>query len=170
MTYKWIGAILILSCCGSVGFSIAAAFRKEENMLQQLISAVTYMESELQYRLTPLPQLCRQTAKYSGGEIRRLFQALAEELEQQILPEASDCMLAALATVPGLPVNLRSLLKELGKSLGQLDLIGQAAGLNHIRDTCKRRLSQLEANRDQRLRSYQTLGLCAGAALAILLV
>ena len=29
-------------------------------------------------------------------------------------------------------------------------------------------LSRLETNRENRLRSYQTLGLCAGAALAIL--
>ena len=34
----------------------------------------------------------------------------------------------------------------------------------------KRELRELERNRQQRLRSYRTLGLCAGAALALLLL
>ena len=34
----------------------------------------------------------------------------------------------------------------------------------------REQLRELERNRQQRLRSYRTLGLCAGAALAILLL
>ena len=69
-----------------------------------------------------------------------------------------------------LPRSVRRLLTGLGNSLGRLDLTGQVQGLQAVKAGCARELERLERNRDTRLRSYQTLGLCAGAALAILLV
>ena len=170
MTYKWIGAILIIASCGGTGFSIAAASKKEEFQLHQMICAMQYMKSELRFRLTPLPQLCRQTGKQCAGTVRRLFEALAGELENQLLPEASDCMRAALNSIPDFPGSLRSVCLRLGASLGQLDLDGQLQGLDQAFLTCRHIQKQLESNKEQRLRSYQTLGLCAGAALAILLM
>ena len=58
----------------------------------------------------------------------------------------------------------------LGKSIGRFDMDGQIKGLEAVRQDCRRRLDELSKDRDTRLRSYQTLGLCAGAALAILFI
>ena len=170
MNYKWIGFVLIVAACGGTGFSIAANTKKEEAMLQQMRFSIDYMRSELQYRLTPLPQLCIQTAKRSTGGIRRLFLVLAQSLEQQKYAEASDCMRFAMDALPELPVNIRIVCAELGRSLGEMDLNGQLRGLEHAQEVCLRRQKKLENHGEQRLRSYQTLGLCAGAALAILLI
>lgn len=170
MNYKWIGAILILTACGGTGFTISANARKEEALLQQLVFSMEYMKSQLQYHLTPLPQLCRQTAKHACGSLRGLFRLLSVTLEQQVYPEASDCMRIALGSHPELPRSVRSVCLELGKSLGELDLQGQLQGLEYACKICQRKQAQLEKGREQRLRSYQTLGLCAGAALAILLI
>ena len=170
MSGKWIGAVLIVTACGGAGFSAAANVRKEKIMIQQLLSAMEYMKAQLQYQLTPLPQLCRMTAKGASGAIRKLFDTLAGELEQQILPEAPDCMRAALLSVTELPESIRSICHDLGNTLGQLDLNGQVQGLEHAMEACRRKEVQLEHNHEQRLRSYQTLSLCAGVALAILLM
>lgn len=169
MNYKWIGALFIVVSCGGTGYSMAASHKREEALLNQMLCAITFMRSQLEFRLTPLPQLCRQTGKQSAGDLRRIFLCLAQELERQLLPEASDCMDAALRAHPELPASLRLLCRELGKSLGQLDLTGQLRGLDRVSELCRKKISQLEHNRDHRLRSYQTLSLCAGAALAILL-
>ena len=71
---------------------------------------------------------------------------------------------------PGIPGRLRRLIYQLGKSLGRFDLPGQLKGIAAAKESCKRELRELERNREQRLRSYRTLGLCAGAALAVLLI
>lgn len=168
MTIKWIGAVLIILGCGGVGFSLSAAHRREEQDLHQLISALDFMQCELQYRLTPLPELCRQAAQQSKGAIRRLFLALCEELEDQIAPEVWHCMNAALARTTGLTAGAAAIAGNLGKTLGRFDLDGQLRGLESTRQDCRRALEKLTDNREVRLRSYQTLGLCAGAALAIL--
>lgn len=168
MNYKWFGAVLIIAGCGGFGFSLAAACRRKEQLLRQMICALQSMQWELQYRLTPLPELCRQAGKASGGALRDIFLNLARELDWQRYPDAYSCMCAALKRSRELPDNLRKLLLQLGRSLGRFDLKGQLSGLEAVQKACERQMEELLQNRDVRLRCYQTLGLCAGAALAIL--
>lgn len=168
MSYKWLGAIMIMTACGGFGFSIAAAQRREEGNLRQLISALDYMECELQYRLTPLPDLCRQAGQETKGCVGQVLRNLSQELECQVAPDVDSCMKAALMTAKDVPDKTREALQLLGRSLGRFDLAGQLNGLESVRSSCRRELDALLNNRDVRLRSYQTLGICAGAALAIL--
>ena len=65
---------------------------------------------------------------------------------------------------------MKELLLELGRSLGNFDLNGQLRGIEAVRRQALEALQNSVKDRDQRIRSYQTLGLCAGAALAILLL
>lgn len=170
MSYKWIGAVLIIMGCGGFGFSIAAAQLREEQTLRQLICALDLMECELQYRLTPLPDLCRQAGKDAKGCIRDVFLALSAELEAQVAPDVASCMSAALSAAGDLPKHTREALELLGNSLGRFDLPGQLKGLDAVRAACRRQLETLTTNKEPRLRSYQTLGVCAGAAIAILFI
>lgn len=170
MTPKMLGAAMILAACGGMGFSLVAAHRQKENMLQQLIAAARLMICELQYRQTALPQLMTLCARETTGAISQIFSAMAEELERQIAPDASCCMAAVLEMMPKLPSIIREKLQLLGSSLGRFDLQGQLSGLETVAQMCQRDLDGLTLNRDARLRSYMTLGLCAGAALVILFV
>ncbi len=167
---KWIGAILIIVGCGMAGFSMAAAHRREENALRLLLGALDYMECELQYRLTPLPELCRQAGTEARGCVGQVLTRLSQELERQISPDVESCMGAVLSTVPQIPQRTKEALRIMGSSLGRFNLEGQIKGMEAVRGYCRRELEHLSVNRDARLRGYQTLGLCAGAALAILLI
>ena len=170
MTPKILGAIMILAACGGMGFSLASAHRQKERMLLQLIHAAKLMACELQYRQTALPQLMSLCAGETSGGICRVFSDMEKELERQIAPDAACCMTAVLDGVPKLPRIVREKLHLLGKSLGRFDLSGQLTGLETVAQMCQRDLDGLTYNRDARLRSYMTLGLCAGAALVILFI
>lgn len=170
MSYKVLGALLVIAGCGGFGFALAANHRREERTLRQLVNVLDFMECELQYHLTPLPELCRQAGRESSGVIRGVMLALARELEDQISPDVASCMLAALSKTGEIPKLTYRCLRALGQSLGRFDLTGQLRGLEAVRATCRKELEDLAKNRDVRLRSYQTLGLCAGAALAILFI
>jgi len=167
---KWLGATLVILSCGGLGYRIASAYRYEEQTLRQLIAVLDYMECELQYRLTPLPSLCKQAACECRGALSQTFKNLSTELEDQLSPDVHCCMTAALSKVIKLPRLSYEALDLLGRSLGRFDLPGQLKGLEGVRMYCRRNLEDLVHNRDNRLRSYQTLGLCAGAALAILFI
>ncbi len=170
MNFKWIGAVLIICGCGLIGFSISAAYRREERELRAMIGAMDYMACELQFRQTPLPQLCRQAAMDRSGCVGRLLLNLAKELESQVSPDVRSCLAVAAATAGQLPGRIQEAVCIMGASLGRFDLEGQLQGLEAVRSFCRGELDSMAVNRDSRLRSYQTLGLCAGAALAILFV
>lgn len=167
MNLSYMGALLVILGCGGFGFSMAAAYRREERLLRQLMETLQFFQWELSCRLTPLPELCRMAASLGKGSVPLLFSRLSRELEDGHAPEVSACMYAALRH-SDLSPGIRELLSALGRSLGRFDLDGQLQGLNEIKKRCCHQLEALQNNRTDRLRSYQTLGLCAGVALVIL--
>lgn len=170
MSIKWIGALLVMTGCGGFGFAMAASHRREERNLSQLIRALEYMRCDLTCRMTPLPQLCRHASRSADGVISAVLELLARELEMQLAPDARACMASALSQIAVLSPALAGLLGELGATLGEFDLPGQLRGIDMTIESARRELEALSENRTHRLRSYQTLGLCAGAALAILFI
>ena len=170
MSIKLIGAAFIICSCGLVGFKFSAACRAEEHDLRQLISALDYMVCELSYRRSALPDLCSLVGKERNGTVGRLFRNLAKELNTQVAPDVQSCLAAAAATSGALSRKVQQAVCIMGSSLGRFDLDGQIQGLESVRTYCREQLNEMSKDRDIRLRSYQTLGLCAGAALAILFV
>lgn len=170
MEFRWLGAILIVAGCGGYGFSLAARHRQKERALSDLVRALERMECELQYRLTPLPELCRMASRDTNGMLHRIFLSLSRELEQRVMPDAASCMRSVITRFSISSRELRLILSELGESLGRFDLPGQVRGLEAVRRKCFGELEALARNRNERLRCYQTLGLCTGVALVILFI
>ena len=170
MIAKVLGACFVVLACGGFGIKIAASYRRELANLKKLIAALDFMECELQYRMSALPDLCRQTAVECDDILRRIFSALANELEDQISPDAHRCMRNVLSKIRDVPRQTEECLLLLSMRLGRFDLQGQLRGLELTRQECRTKLNKLTGNSDVRIRSYQTLGLCAGAALVILLM
>lgn len=169
MYIKLIGAGLILAGCGGCGIRIAFTHRREVSSLRQLSGVLDVMLCELEYRLTPLPELCRIGAEYASGVIGEYFSHMARLLDAQYSPDVKRCAHTALTQIKNVPMQTALELENLGQTLGRFDLQGQMNALQQCRSTCLNRLEKLEHQQDRRLRSYQTLGFCAGAALAILL-
>lgn len=167
---KLLGAGLVIFGCASCGMTIAANHRKEVQSLRQLLSLLDYMGCELQYRYTPLPDLCRQVAAEASGKLRNTFLSVAKEMEDQISPDVYSCVDAALAKNSDLPIHTKRIITLLGRSLGRFDIESQLIGIENIRVECRGLLKKLIKDQDVRLRSYQTLSVCAGAALAIILI
>ena len=170
MTMKIIGALFVLLGCGGFGFHVAYSQKREAHLLQHLIQILDYMSKELQYRHTTLPDLCKQASRERNGIIAKVFLELANELELQIAPDVGVCMNAVMGRVPDLPDPIQSIILNLGYCLGRFDLEGQLSDLDMVKRQCQDKLKQLQFNCDTRLRTYQTLGLCAGAALVILFI
>lgn len=167
MSFRYIGAILVFVSCGAAGFLKASGYRRQVRELEQLGHCLDLMLCELEYQLTPLPQICRNAANSASGCLGKIFANLSQELENQIAPDAASCMQAALAAVKDVPPQVEAVLNLLGNSLGKFDADGQISEISAVKRHCQELLSQMQENQTIRLRTYQTLGLCAGAALAI---
>ncbi|MBE6941847.1 MAG: hypothetical protein E7455_06185 [Ruminococcaceae bacterium] len=169
MYIKLLGAILVLVGCGGYGVMMAVNHRRETAVLRQLSEATDKMISELEYRLTPLPELCLFASQQTKDALSRFFSELGRTMDEQVSPDIKECTNMALSRTSGLPGYTVTQLQALGQTLGRFDLEGQINALMQCRQACLRQLEVLEFQQPQRLRSYQTLGFCAGAALAILL-
>lgn len=171
MNTRMIGAMLVVTGCGAVGFYMAMTHKQQIRAMRELLGILDYMVCELQYRMTPLPELCKKIGQVSSsGHVGFFFMKLSEELKSQISPHVNRCVEMALQKSSGLPHRCKEYLKMLGTTLGQFDLDGQLKGIQGVYAQMERELEQMEKGRLERIRSYQTLGLCAGAALAILLM
>lgn len=166
---KLIGIVLIIVSCGMFGFMLASNLKREIKSLHDLIGILNFMECELNFKLTPLPQLCRSSAVH-GKSLERLFLIFADELESQIVPDVSTCMNASIEKCGPQSASVLAFLSELGCTFGKFDLQGQLSGIASVRQSCTKQLEILEEGKDLRMRNYRTFGICAGAALAIILL
>lgn len=165
---KILGAVFIIAGCGGVGLGMCQNQRRIQRSMEQLAASLEWMAWELGYRMPPLSELCRGGAAVSRGSVSRVLERLAQELDAQLTPDASACMAAALEAVPRLPARTAGYFAHLGRSLGRFDLQGQVSELENTAARIRRELEAMGRNWELRLRNYQTLGLCAGAALVIL--
>lgn len=170
MVARIIGAICVISACFGLGISVGYKLLKESRMLDQWIRILNRMEVELRCRLRSLPDLFRFLSHEEKGELAELFLGIAIEMENQIRPDVTRCIEAVLISSGGIPESVIESLELLGGELGKYDLDGQLVGINNIRERAIEKRKLLNKDKVKRIRGYQTLGLCAGAALVILFI
>lgn len=169
MMLRMVGAALLVTGSAGFGFSLAANNARQVRMLQELIRMLKEIEWELKFHLTPLPELCQVAAGVVGGTLQKVFLELGRRLDNGGEPDVTACM-NDIVSRSELPKPIRRCLKDLGSCLGRFDLEGQLEGLQSVTLRCRRELEVLSENGKERIRSYQTLAICAGAGLAILLI
>ena len=170
MNIRMIGIICVVIGCGTSGFMMANQYLANVRLVRNLVTALDYMQCELQYRGTALPQLCIEISQQVNGKIGNIFFLLAQDLDGQNTCDVHKSMLHVLQQKNDIYEPIRQILKELGGSMGKFDMSGQLCALENARNKCREHLNQLQGKKENCVRSYQTLGLCAGAAIAILLV
>lgn len=168
MIIRIFGAFLIIGGCTGVGFAVSGNYRRQERAMEELLRCLQWMSCELNYRIPPLPVLCRSASEICQGPVSKVMLQLADELDRQLTPDVATCIHAALSAVPGIPDKAEAHLRRLGKSLGRFDLQEQIASLEAAMAGCRQELETISGNREVQTRNYQTLGLCAGAALVII--
>lgn len=170
MMLRLFGAALIVASCSGFGFYIAARYKKEVFCLRKLSAIIQFIEWELEYRLTPLPQVCSSIADKTRFYFSAVFRDLGNALSFQISPDVAMCMHNILLSQNDIPRLSRHYLEILGETLGEYDVDGQLKSLAQLRQSINNHLDEMKEGQKERLRCYQTLGVCAGAALAILFV
>lgn len=167
---KCMGALLIVLGCGGVGFSMCRRFRALERSFEALCKCLAQMTWELKSRMPPLSELCRSASEMATGALSRTLESFARELDAQLIPDVASCMEAALRKNDDLAPEIAAQLRDIAASLGKFALCEQLEALEAASERAKIALGELREGKTLRLRNYRTLGICAGVALAILLL
>ena len=168
--FKVFGAILIIAGSGGFGLLFAYTHKCELRTLDSLLRILEWMINDLRFRLTPLPTLCRMASNLGDSTLRPFFLKMEKKLNTHDSPDAYSCACGILDSTGNISTETKELLRQLGRSLGQFDTEGQIKCLESVREIANDRKKRMSSDMPQHLRSYQTLALCAGAALAIILV
>ena len=170
MTYKILGMVLIIVGCGGAGFSMAANHRMEEKSLRQLVGILDYMECELQYRLTTLPELCRNASKEFCGVPGKILYELSNEIESQIAPNVACCMQAVLGRNKRISPITMEILEQLGMSIGRFDLEGQLKNIILVRELIIKQLDEAIEGKNKNYKLSRNMGVFVGLTIMIILL
>ena len=153
------------------GMGAVSGLRRRAQALEELHAALAWLEEELTFRLTPLPQLLERLGKDRQGEAGRFFQETATLLKSD--PEGGLHQSWRQAMVQHLELlhpEERQVLLEVGQTLGRYDVQTQRQALSR----CTRRLAGFrdEARSEVRRLSkvYAALSLAGGAMVILMLI
>lgn len=166
---RLVGAVMIVLGAGSFGIAKAAQFYRRQRLLRSFLAALEILKCEIRYTLFPLPKLCRLTAERcerTSAEYLRKYAELLENGESRSTAarkamEATNCAFTPSAGMAIL---------ELFSALGRYDLAGEENLLQLTRQRLQAELERGEREKRPMAKGYALLGLCTGAAIAILLV
>lgn len=168
---KILGIVLVVAASSAVGFGFAANVRAQAQQLLELTGALEYMKNEISYRLTPLPELFALLQRPNDKAVGAFFGRLAQQMTQNPAASVQGVFRDALQKTPlALSQNARQTLLELSMSLGKFDAAGQVSAIELAASRLRQELQALESRRRERCRSYETIGVCAGLALAVILL
>ena len=146
--------------------------RRQQAQTLALIDALLRIRHELQYRLTPLPEIFAALGGSRNREIAEFFSRLAA-----LLSSAQTCTVGyacrqALAQTRGLSLSsaARGTILSLFDSLGRYDLEGSVQALDLALSRLREEVKALQNSAAARCRTYLTLGVCTGLAAAVILM
>lgn len=166
------GVIFIVVSAGSMGFRVALSLRRRCALLRQLMAALQLLRNEIAVCGTPLPQAFALMAASSDGLLERLFSRIAKDMDKRRWLTPLAAMQQALRDLPELPRDDRisMILLELAGKLGKYDLDSQLHGIDLAQAQLEEERLTAERERSVKGKTYETLGICAGLAMAILLL
>lgn len=169
--FKLMGALCVMAGALSWGFGATRELRQRVETLEGLREGLCYLDQELNFCLTALPELLKRLGREKRGTAGDFFQAVYTQLQKA--PEGglrSSWRLAMTKCLSILRREERQVLMEVGQALGRYDAQTQCKAL-------ARAIRQLEGYRQsareeaQRLgRVYATLSIAGGAALVLVLL
>lgn len=151
---------------------MARAVRAQQSQLRALIDALYTIRRELQYRLTPLPEVFAALSDGANVQIAALFASFSAQLRGAQTCTVGYAYRQALRKVRGLQISgqTHAALLVLFDSLGKYDLEGNLQLLSLTAEQLQAELRQTQAAAGARCKTYITLGVCTGLAAAVILL
>jgi stage III sporulation protein AB len=170
--WKLIGAVLIVSAGASFGFMQAMHLAKRPKQIRLIIGALQRLETEIMYGMTPLPDALRRISLQCAEPVAGLFRKAAQELAGQTVHSTNEIWQRAVEESwkrSSMKNGELETLRQLGFTLGLSDRIDQ---VKHLRLAASQLQTEEDLAREEQRRyekMWRSLGVLAGALIAILL-
>ena len=168
---KLAGIGMVLASSFWVGLHAALRLRRTHEQLLSLQAVLELMQTEIGFAGTSFAPLCKRAEDAGGAAaVQSFFRMLAQKAEQPDLPSEGRTRSAAAEAGLVLPEPVMKTLERLFDQFGRFDREGQLRQLKLASAELVCLDEELRQSMEQRCRSYETLGLSAGAAILILVL
>ena len=173
MLFKWIFCILILLSGVAIGQLKAKTFENRAYHLQELITTLKVLESEMKYRLDPLPDLFMRVSTVKPGMSGMLLESAGRFLKIHASTDFAECWKEAVETAyqeSALNKEDKRIITDLGIELGKTDMESQSGMFSRTFSLLE--AQALEAIEEKRTKGkmYKSLGPAIGTLIVILLI
>ena len=171
MMVRLIGFLCVAAGAAASGFGIASEVKKQCVFYRRLLDALEFLRTEIEFHLTPLRDICNQLSGMVGKPLDVIFHEVGNSLSDAAGRPAGVLMRRAILNQgTGLPKAGREVMEGLFDVLGKQDVIAQVRAVDLSIERTKSALNQLEKEKQDRCRTYRTIGICAGLAVAVILL
>ena len=173
MLFKGILCLMILLAGAVAGKLKAKVLDNRVIHLRELITALKVLESEMKYRLDPLPELLIRLGSARESLVNEFFETAGRLLNQRTGRDLSLCWEEAVETVyreSALCKEDRQILIDLGTGLGKTDLVSQEGLFRRTFSILEAQSAKAEEEKKTKGKMYQSLGTAVGILIVILLI
>lgn len=172
MYFKVLGAIMVMISSSIIGFIIANSYKKRPELLRELQTALSMLETEIGYSQNFLPDALENIARNSTRDVSRLFLNVRKHLMDSkgyMASEAWELALKKFYNDSYLIKNDYYILNAFGKYLGSTDREDQIKSINQTIDNLKQqeKIAYEEKQKNETLWRY--LGILSGIMVILLL-
>lgn len=169
---KVIGSILIIGGTATIGLKKILSMDNRVKALSSMISALEIMQSEILFRLTPIPELLQYLSETASGPSRIFFENCCREINRLGEESLLRIWKKALKNTPELELHSeeeRALL-DLGAVLGKYDLDGQGRAIAYAVSRLEKILQDAKTEKQMQSKVYGIMGIAAGLAVVIIFI
>lgn len=172
MYIKIILCLIVFLCGIFAGQLKAKTYDNRLSHLQDCITALKILESEMKYRLDPLPVLLGRVSKLKHDISGALFEKVLTLLNSSENPDFTACWSEAIDKVfadSTLNEQDKQILRDLGIELGKTDMESQFSLFSRAFSLLDCQVAEALEIKKIKGRMYKSLGAAAGSAIVILL-
>lgn len=173
MLFKWILCILIFIAGFSIGQLKAKSYSNRLFHLEELITFLKVLESEMKYRLDPLPDLLLRLGGTRDGMCASFFITAGSMLKSQNGCCLSESWQEAVETTfreSALNKEDIRIISDMGIELGKTDLENQAGMFRRTFSLLEKQAAEAAEEKRTKGKMYKSLGTAMGILIVIILI
>lgn len=173
MMLKWLGAILLVAGTTAFGVYKGCLYKSRLEYMEEIKRAFLYIQGEIRYMNTPMPETLESTAHQMNGACRIFFSKAASGLLDgrgkafhQVWEEAMKSGISEEA----LEREARTVLQEMGGQLGCLDRQAQEQAIHYFLIKWEELIEKKRREKKDKLKLYYVCGVMSGLLMVIIIV
>lgn len=166
--FKIILLVSIIVASTFLGILFSKKYSNRERELKEIKSALNIFATKIKFTYEPIPNLFLEISNKIGGNVGEIFERASIRMKEE--SAGSAWVNSLLEVKSNLIEEDISILKNLGRMLGQTDIEGQISEIEVVNQFLNTQLENARQERAKNEKMYRNLGIISGLTIAIILI